>query len=287
MKSGEIAVLSADMFDTGNDFFWIGSPGCIPDKYPLLEQPHRQLFYMLLCIESAAGSAVIDGVTIPLDHPKIICVKPGSVCSIQINRNARGHVICFTEGFFSLRYNNNVLLNFSFLNKENVHEVRLDAAKAMEWNHITRFMEQEFHQRRKGAGNVLRSYLNILLCNLERMFNPVEGTERRSNKEEKLRQFKQLLDEHFIEHKTPSFYAGQLNITTNYLNKLCREYNGLSSGALIRKRITLEARRLLHYTGLSVAEVAKELGFESASYFVTFFGKNAGTTPESFRKNQQ
>ncbi|WP_436488835.1 AraC family transcriptional regulator [Chitinophaga sp. ARDCPP14] len=287
MKSSEIAVLSADMFDTGNDFFWIGSLGCIPDKYPLLEQPHRQMFYMLLCIESAQGTAVIDGAVIRLDHPKIICVKPGSICSIHINRAARGNVICFTESFFSLRYNNNVLLNFSFLNKESIHEICLEENKTAEWNQITRFMHQEFYGRHKGAANVLRSYLNILLCNLDRHFNPPTGIERKHNKEEKMRQFKLLLEEHFVQHKTPSFYAGQLNITTNYLNKLCREYNGLSSGELIRKRITLEAQRLLHYTGLSVAEVAKELAFESASYFVTFFGKNAGMTPESFRKSHR
>lgn len=285
MKSSGIAVLSADMFDRGNDFFWTGSLEGLLEKYPQLEQPHRQSFYMLLCIESAEGTTIIDGAPIRLDRPKVICVKPDNVCSIDINRTAKGSMICFTEDFFSLRYNNNVLFNFSFLNKENVCYLRLGEKQAQEWRVLTGFMLQEFQGHRKGADSVLRSYLNILLCNLDRHFNPCLLPEKKHNKEEKIRQFKVLLDQHFVAHKTPSFYAGQLNITTNYLNKLCRNYKGLSSGEIIRKRIVTEARRMLHYTGLSVAEIAKELEFESASYFITFFKKNAGMTPESFRKN--
>lgn len=287
MKSSEIAVLSAEMFDSANDFFWIGPLACIPEKYPSLEQPHRQMFYTILCIENAQGTAVIDGVSIRLDHPKIICVKPDSIFSIDINNTATGNMICFTEEFFSLRYNNNALLQFSFLHKEGGNDACLEETQAVEWRTITTFMLGEFHRRHKGMDSILRSYLNILLCQLDRHFGPGNTVERKNNKEEKLRQFKVLLDEHYARHKTPSFYAGQLNITTNYLNKLCRTYKGVSSGEMIRKRVTIEAQRLLHYTGLSVAEIAKELEFESASYFVTFFGKNTGMTPENFRKQQQ
>ncbi|WP_394803591.1 helix-turn-helix domain-containing protein [Niabella hibiscisoli] len=34
-----------------------------------------------------------------------------------------------------------------------------------------------------------------------------------------------------------------------------------------------------------MGEIAGQLGFESLSYFVTFFKKNAGVTPETFRRN--
>ncbi|NSL87615.1 AraC family transcriptional regulator [Chitinophaga solisilvae] len=286
MKSSEIAVLSADMFKAGNDFFWMGTLACILEKYPQLEWAHRQSFYTLLCIENAQGAAVIDGIAIRLDRPKVICVKPGSIFSMDINRAATGTIIFFKEDFFSLRYNNNALFQFSFINRENSHYVRLDETKAYEWKQLCSFMQQEFNRHHKGAGSILRSFLNILLCKLDRQFEP-SAIAKKNNTEEKLRRFQLLLDEHFIKHKTPSFYAEQLNITTNYMNKICRKYKSLSSGELIRKRITIEAQRLLHYSGGSVAEIAKELEFESVSYFVTFFKKNTGMTPERFRKNQQ
>jgi AraC-like DNA-binding protein len=74
-----------------------------------------------------------------------------------------------------------------------------------------------------------------------------------------------------------------LHISTNYLNRLCREYRGVTGGEIIRERVIIEAQRLLQYTTLSVAETAYKLGFESPSYFITFFKKNTGTTPEGFR----
>ncbi|NSL87157.1 helix-turn-helix domain-containing protein [Chitinophaga sp. Mgbs1] len=269
-KLSDIAVLSTDMFGPGNDVFWISSIEGILEKYPLLERPHRQSFFTFLCIENAQGNAVIDGIAIRTDRPKVIFVKSGSVFSMDINRTASGTIICFTEDFFSLRYNNNALFHFSFMNKENSSYVRLGENKASEWKLLCGYMLAEFNTQQKNVDSVLRSFLNILLCKLDRQFNPVMTNEKWSSKEEKIRQFQLLLDEHFVKHKTPSFYAEQLNITTNYLNKICKKYKGLSGGEFIRKRITVEAQRLLHYSARPVADIAKELEFESVSYFITF-----------------
>src|SRR5690554_7006598 len=84
----------------------------------------------------------------------------------------------------------------------------------------------------------------------------------------------------------PSAYADLLNISPNYLNKICKEETGRTAGDLIRKRITIEAQRLLHYTNYTVNEIADQLGFENSSYFVTFFKKHTRTTPDKFRKNR-
>jgi len=103
-------------------------------------------------------------------------------------------------------------------------------------------------------------------------------------KKEKLHKFEGLIDKHFRDEKLPSFYADLLSISTNYLNKICREENGQTAGEIIRRRITIEGQRLLHYTNCSVNEIAGQLGFENVSYFVTFFRKQTNLTPEQFRK---
>jgi len=83
----------------------------------------------------------------------------------------------------------------------------------------------------------------------------------------------------------PSFYADKLNVTANYLNKICKREVGKTAGDMIRKRIIIEAQRYLHYTNLTINEIAFDLGFENASYFITFFKKQTYFTPEQFRKN--
>ncbi|HVI43951.1 MAG TPA: helix-turn-helix transcriptional regulator [Chitinophaga sp.] len=284
MKTDGIAVIPVAAFHAGNQLFWTGSLDGILEKYPWLEKPHRPSFYMLLCIERAQGTAAVDNETIRLDQGKVICVKPNSVFSLDINRMAAGSIICFAEDFFSLRYNSNVLYQFSFLKQYSASFIRLSQQQVEKWQLLTSLMYQEFKIQQKGAEKVLRSYLNILLCELDRRFGPEGPPERISNKMEKIRQFEVLMEQSYVQHKIPSFYASQLHITTNYLNRLCRQYKGVSSGELIRKRVVIEAQRLLHYTALSVSEVANVLGFDSTSYFVTFFRKNTGATPESFRR---
>ncbi|MGF2411216.1 MAG: helix-turn-helix domain-containing protein [Ferruginibacter sp.] len=283
IKTGDIAVYPVSVFNTEKSF-WIGELDRVLEKFPQLEHPHKQAFYMLLYVQDANGTVTLDKQTIRLDQQKVICIKPNSVFSLDINRNAKGNIICFTEAFFSLRYNNNVLYQFSFLKKDAETYIRLSGRETEKWVNLLQLMQFEFNGHHKGAEKVLRSYLNILLYDLDRSLHPHKRIENKNSKEDKLIAFEKLVEEHFLHHKTPSFYAAKLHITTNYLNKLCHEHRSFTGGEIIRKRVTIEAQRLLHYTTLSVAEVAHKLGFESPSYFITFFKKNTGTTPESFRK---
>ncbi|MBK7885246.1 MAG: helix-turn-helix domain-containing protein [Chitinophagaceae bacterium] len=169
-----------------------------------------------------------------------------------------------------MRYNNNVLYQFAFLKKDADTFVRLTVKQTERWNTILQLMQEETAIEQKGVEKVLRSYLNILLYDLDRKFHKHSIIEKTNGKDEKIILFEKLLEENYTTQKTPSFYAKKLYITTNYLNKLCHCYRNVTGGELIRKRITIEAQRLLHYTSLSVAEVAYKLGFESPSYFITF-----------------
>ncbi len=285
IKTDTIAVYPVTEFSANNKSFWFSSLEKLLENHPFLEHPHKQSFYMLLFVERADSYAIVDDKSIRLDEPKVICIKPNSVFSININRAAKGFIICFTEDFFSLRYNNNVLFQFAFLKKEAESYVRFSDKQIEKWNTILHLMQEEITTKQSGVEKLLRSYLNILLYDLDRKFYRHTSAKKVDSKEEKIIQFEKLLEESFAHQKAPSYYATKLHVTTNYLNKLCNGIRGVTSGELIRMRVAMEAQRLLHYTSRSVAEIANELGFESPSYFATFFKKNTGTTPESFRKN--
>ncbi len=285
-KTAAIAVYPISAFNTFNKSYWFGPAEKLLEQFPFLGHPHKHSFYMIIFLEDAIGEAVIDKKKIRLDEPKLICIKPNSVFSIDINRFAKGYILCFTDNFFSLRYNNNVLLHFSFL-KPGVEEyIRLTVKQTKKWSSVIKHIHQEVSQDSIGKENVLRSYLNVLLYEFERnAFRPYHTTDKMNPKDEKMVLFEQLLEENYVRKRIPSFYASRLHISTNYLNRLCHEYRSTTAGELIRQRIVLEAQRLLHYTSLTVSEVAHKLGFDNPSYFVTFFKKYNGTTPEHFRRN--
>ena len=60
---------------------------------------------------------------------------------------------------------------------------------------------------------------------------------------------------------------------------------GKTVSALINEQIILEAKRYLLATSGQVKDIADQLGYEDVSYFIRFFKKQTGYSPEAFRKN--
>jgi AraC family transcriptional regulator, transcriptional activator of pobA len=60
---------------------------------------------------------------------------------------------------------------------------------------------------------------------------------------------------------------------------------GKTVSALINEQIILEAKRYLLATHNQVKDIADHLGYEDVSYFIRFFKRHTGHSPEAFRKN--
>nr|BFF38499.1 AraC family transcriptional regulator [Tenacibaculum mesophilum] len=98
--------------------------------------------------------------------------------------------------------------------------------------------------------------------------------------------FKRLVGNHFIEHKSVSYYAEKLNMTPNYLNDRVKILTGKTAKEHITNRVLLEAKNMLMYTDMDIAEISFTLQFSEPSYFGRFFKKHTNTTPKAFRANQ-
>ena len=97
--------------------------------------------------------------------------------------------------------------------------------------------------------------------------------------------FCSLLDDHFQDAWTVSTYAEHIGISAPHLTRLCRTHLGFPPNNLVRQRRLLEAKRLLEYTDLRIAEIAHRCGFQDAAFFNRTFKGSTGVPPQSFRKN--
>lgn len=282
----DLPVCSMELF--GNDVrqFWMEDLVELLVKYPNFEFPHRTSFFLLLLIDHAQGEISIDDQKIRLDESKAIIIKPYCINSIDINRAAKGKIICFTEDFFSLRYNNNVLQKFGFNARQGNNFFRINERQKERWILLMNLMQDEFSNNKQDWITVIRSYLNILLFEFDRScnngFSPVFRI--KNIRQDKVFEFENLIEKHFLTIKLPSEYAIKLHLTANYLNKICKEERGQTAGALIRKRLIIEAQRLLQYTNLSINEIADKLGFDNSSYFITVFKRETSFPPDKYRR---
>ena len=283
----KIKVCTLVEFDTDFQHFLISNFDDIQATFQELQMPHKNDFYTILFVDDAVGVVQIDNEIIQLEQAKIIVIEPGCVNTINFSGKASGKVICFSETFFSLRYNNNILNHFGFLETENRVISEIPELQSEKFESLLKLIQQEYLMHSNEGINILHSYINIILFELERLLSQANTARKLDIKSDKIYQYKKLIEAHFSKCKLPSFYADKLNITTNHLNKLCKVETGKTAGDTIRRHILLESQRQLRFTTLSINEIADELGFESPSYFITFFKKQVGLTPEIFRKENQ
>lgn len=88
-----------------------------------------------------------------------------------------------------------------------------------------------------------------------------------------------------LRFQTPGDYARQLAVHVNHLNRSLKLTTGRTTSELIADRVVQEARRLLVQTTWTVSEIAAAMGYSEPGHFVTFFKKQTGRTPTSYRSS--
>lgn len=89
---------------------------------------------------------------------------------------------------------------------------------------------------------------------------------------------------HAARERSVEFYARSLNITLQYLGQICRELSGDSPSEHISRQAILQIRRLLLRSPKSILQISEDLGFASSSYFVRYFRRYTGMTPNEYRR---
>jgi AraC family transcriptional regulator, transcriptional activator of pobA len=99
-----------------------------------------------------------------------------------------------------------------------------------------------------------------------------------------LQKYIQLVNNFYLEKRTIEEYAAILNVTSNYLSQSVKKASGKNASGFINDRILAEAKSLIRFTQLDIAEIAYQLNFTDPANFGKFFKKNTDQTPLAFRK---
>lgn len=253
--------------------------------YHDLHLPHGHSFYHLVMFTSGSGTHSIDFTRYPVAPGQIYAMAPGQVHSWTFTGPTDGYIVNFSPAFFqSFLSDPSYLERFVFFDGVTDGGVRqLNATAAAQVAGQFELILEKNAQPAENADPIRIELLRLFFLMQSFIPNGPHVPAPRQ-KQQTLRQFRQLVEKHYRALKLPREYAGLLHITPNHLNALVTDLTGRSAGSVIRDRVLLEAKRLLTNAGMSVAEIAYDLEFQDNSYFTRFFKKYTGQTPEAFRK---
>ena len=283
-KTYTIPALRCNSFSkVGNDF-----DICTFESFDLqgdaLKVPHRHDYYMLFFATAGKGQQLIDFKSYPIHAGQITLMYPGQLHAWEKSTQLKGYLVFFTQGFFTMRYNNNNLLDFPFFQNQ-PYGPFVDTGKYQaHFENLFQLMLAEYERQEVDSIRSLRSYLNIILIESKRLYHGGQVLHDKDAGFQILRDFESLIQEYFNQNHLVRDYAQKLHLSPNYLNSVCKRLRGQSAGTMIRERIMLEARRLLVHDDKTIAEIGQELSFHDNAYFCRFFKKYEGLSPERFRK---
>jgi len=109
------------------------------------------------------------------------------------------------------------------------------------------------------------------------------GASSRSRQAQLVARLRERIEQRFRHREPVADHARALGVSETALRCACAHAARLSPAAMLDERALLEARRLLLYSTLSVAEVGYAIGFEDPAYFSRFFARHTGRSPRDWR----
>lgn len=244
--------------------------------------PHRDKHYTLLIITSGRFRIMLDFNALDISEPAILLINPGQVHQVLEIDKASGWAIDFDASLVSETYQYVFEKGFTVPLLLSI-ETNLMQQILTVTNLLFQVQSETKHNF---SHRIMHQLLSALLGLLAGDFSLAKSDQAlRDTRGTQIEQaFNQLLKSKFRIWKRPAQYAEALSITVAHLNETVKEGSGCPVSIHIQQRSILEAKRLLYFTGLSVKEIAYEVGYNDPVYFSRLFKKTTILTPLQFRE---
>lgn len=235
------------------------------------------------------GSAVINVNYHVWDLPDggVITIFPGDV--ISVSRQSSDFIVDM------LVYSPNIL-----------REASLD----IEHSIYDKLREDRCHSDSQVVSDIVRSMFTLLglyfrqstckcldklvLCQLKAFFigfhdyisrfpDMVPPSSSSKRKRDLFNSFMKLIELNYRRFRDVNWYAGQLNISSKYLNIITKEITVNSAKTLIDHYVILKLKQELSGSGKSLKQLAWDYNFCDASFFTRYFRLHTGLTPRAWR----
>ncbi len=253
-----------------------------------LFHPYRQDYYFFFLPATGPNSNPapnrrwIDFINYEWRPGNLYFTLPRHIHLKEANTIADGALLAFTEEFLQPEELSSWKKLPILRNPDDIHDLKLSGVEIDFLDNLFVQMRAEYSQQQNQAKGIMRSYLNIFLVYLSRIYTRQYNATPPSDDQGMINGLKELLNEKYDPLRQVADYARLLDTTPAQLNNRIKAYAGRNATVLIQERIVLEAKRALVLDDLSPKEIATSLGFEDAG-FSRLYKRLTGETPTAFR----
>ena len=252
-------------------------------NHSFVEEPHRHDSYLMVFFTDGSGIHEIDFDRFEIRKGSLFVLQPGQMHHWSLSDDIEGFVIIFSQELYNLYFGQKKINDYNFYHS--IHNRPEMIFEATEISKILSYFNLLIEENSVHNNFQLDKMLNLLDCihiEIARKYSETYSHQTHSYNI-KISTFEKLLEQHFKEYKSPSFYADKLNITLKHLNRICNEILQKTATEVIMDRVILEIKRMLTDKQLAVNEVASAVGYDDYSYFSRIFKKQTGFSPTEFR----
>lgn len=240
--------------------------------------------YTFIWAQESFIEIVVDGVPITLEPQQIISLTP-----IQYLKFVAGKgcvVYQFNREFYCIKDHDREIscVGLLFFGNQSIPIITLDEKEQNSFTILHQIFLEEIENKDPIQAEMLRMLMSRFIIKMTRLFklnDPQLLVEKASDS--LLRQFNVLIETHYKEEHSVSFYADKLFKSPKTLSNSFAKL-GKSPLQIIHARIILEAKRQLLYTDKNTKQIGYEIGFEDASHLSRMFKKVAGISPSEFKR---
>jgi len=247
---------------------------------------HQLSFYEIVFIEEGSGTFSLDGKRMSIAPQTIIFISPGQIRRWEVKEKIKGYTLFFEKDFLHLFFSDELFLyRFQYFHQySQPSEMKIDETSFGKCLELLQEIKEEFAQIQNDSNHLIRSVLYQLLIVLNRYYAGIYHVQRDTYVHADFYRFRSLLEEKFLEDQTVEAYTKMLNVSSGFLNKICRQFSGLTAQQMIHHKLISEIKKQLH-RNKSAKEICYEFGFSDPSNFNRFFKKMTQITPQQYRKN--
>jgi AraC family transcriptional activator of pobA len=272
------------------DFYSNTLSGHIKVHHHKIDKPHKHNSYLVVLFTKGSGTHEVDFSSYKVKPGSVFLLSPGQTHHWELSKDAEGFIFLHSRDYYDQAYSHNALDSFPFFySRQNLPVIYLNKKNEKGIQDLFAGILKEYNSDIILKYRKICSLLDILYIELSRIY--LGGNYKKvvssSNYSMKLKQFEQLINENFMELKSPSEYASRMNISAKHLNRISQSLTGKSTSDLISDRVILEAKRMLLHSENTISEISELLGYHDYSYFSRLFKKVCGETPTEFARRYQ